>query len=68
MGRTLQDRRSHFNGMIHFNRSGGFNVPFCRKPNRFAQAYICNSSTIKISQVTSQLALFEKKIVYDLES
>jgi DNA adenine methylase len=37
--------RACFNGMIRFNRSGGFNVPFCRKPNRFAQAYItkiCN--------------------------
>ena len=32
--------RSCFNGMIRFNRSGGFNVPFCRKPQRFAQAYI----------------------------
>jgi DNA adenine methylase len=26
--------------MIRFNSKGGFNVPFCRKPNRFAQAYI----------------------------
>ena len=31
--------------MIRFNRKGQFNVPFCRKPNRFAPAYItkiCN--------------------------
>ena len=32
--------RAGFNGMIRFNRKGDFNIPFCRKPRRFAQAYI----------------------------
>ena len=32
--------RAGFNGMIRFNRRGEFNIPFCRKPQRFAQAYI----------------------------
>ncbi|MDO4909604.1 MAG: Dam family site-specific DNA-(adenine-N6)-methyltransferase [Corynebacterium sp.] len=37
--------RSDFNGVIRFNKSGKFNVPFCHKPERFAKAYvtkICN--------------------------
>lgn len=47
--------RSDFNGMIRFNRSGQFNVPFCQKPDRFAKAYIskiCNqvSSVSRIIQ------------------
>ncbi len=32
--------RAGFNGMIRFNRTGGLNIPFCRKPERFSKAYI----------------------------
>lgn len=32
--------RACFNGVQRFNRKGGFNVPFCRKPLRFARAYV----------------------------
>lgn len=32
--------RAAFNGMIRFNRAGGFNVPFCRKPARFSKTYV----------------------------
>ena len=45
--------RADFNGMIRFNRSGQFNVPFCQKPNRFSRAYItkiCNQVS-KIANV-----------------
>lgn len=37
--------RAGFNGMMRFNRKGEWNIPFCKKPDRFAAAYvtkICN--------------------------
>ena len=48
--------RSCFNGMMRFNRKGGFNVPFCKKPHRFAQALITKISNQveNISQIISQ--------------
>lgn len=44
--------RACFNGMMRFNKKGGFNVPFCRKPNRFAQAYI--------TKITNQIHAIEE--------
>lgn len=46
--------RAGFNGMIRFNRKGGFNIPFCKKPNRFAQAYV--------TKITNQVAWVAFKI------
>ncbi len=37
--------RAGFNGMMRFNSKGKWNIPFCKKPKRFAPAYItkiCN--------------------------
>ena len=37
--------RAGFNGMMRFNRHGDWNIPFCKKPDRFSPAYItkiCN--------------------------
>ncbi len=49
--------RAGFNGMIRFNRKGEFNIPFCRKNNRFAQAYI----TKIVNQVDLVSRLFKVK-------
>lgn len=45
--------RACFNGMMRFNRKGGFNVPFCKKPNRFAQSLVTKitNQVDKISQI-----------------
>ena len=32
--------RAGFNGMMRFNKNGEWNVPFCRKPNRFSKSYV----------------------------
>lgn len=32
--------RAGFNGMMRFGSKGNWNIPFCKKPNRFSQAYI----------------------------
>jgi DNA adenine methylase len=48
--------RAGFNGMMRFNKKGQWNIPFCKKPERFAQAYItkiCNQIS-GVSQIISQ--------------
>jgi DNA adenine methylase len=32
--------RAGFNGMMRFGRKGNWNIPFCKKPDRFSQAYV----------------------------
>ncbi|MDD5275875.1 MAG: Dam family site-specific DNA-(adenine-N6)-methyltransferase [Methylovulum sp.] len=62
--------RAGFNGMIRFNRKGGFNIPFCRKPQRFAQSYVTKitnqvawvSNTIKAKQFTFKCQGFNATI------
>ena len=48
--------RAGFNGMRRFNRKGEWNIPFCKKPNRFAPAYvtkICNQVK-NVEQIINQ--------------
>jgi len=54
--------RAGFNGMIRFNRKGGFNIPFCRKPNRFAQAYV-TKITNQVAWVSTVIALGDYKFI-----
>jgi DNA adenine methylase len=46
--------RSCFNGMIRFNKSNGYNVPYGHKPQRFAKAYI--------TKITNQVKHFEEML------
>ena len=32
--------RTAFNGMMRFNKKGEWNIPFCKKPDRFSKAYV----------------------------
>lgn len=45
--------RAGFNGMMRFNKKGCWNIPFCKKPDRFAQAYVTKitNQLSKVSQI-----------------
>lgn len=45
--------RAGFNGMMRFNKKGLWNIPFCKKPDRFAQAYVTKitNQVEKVSRV-----------------
>jgi len=46
--------RAGFNGMMRFNKMGYWNIPFCKKPNRFSPAYI--------TKICNQIAAAERII------
>lgn len=48
--------RSCFNGVMRFNRNGGFNVPYCHKPERFAPAYV-TKITNQIRRIAQAVAM-----------
>ena len=46
--------RAGFNGMMRFGKKGNWNIPFCKKPNRFSRAYT--------TKITNQVATVSKII------
>lgn len=49
--------RAGFNGMMRFNKQGKWNVPFCKKPQRFTPAYI----TKICNQIDNVASIIRKK-------
>lgn len=50
--------RSSFNGVMRFNKSGKFNVPFGHKPARFASAYITKIAN-QIKYVSQAVRMYD---------
>lgn len=55
--------RAGFNGMMRFNRNGGWNIPFCQKPERFAPAYV----TKIVNQVHDVACLIQSGWTFRIE-
>ena len=56
--------RAGFNGMMRFNRSGQWNIPFCQKPERFSRAYI----TKIVNQVHDVACLIQPQWRFTVDS
>lgn len=55
--------RAGFNGMMRFNRHGEWNIPFCKKPERFAPAYV----TKIVNQVHDVACLIQPGWTFKIE-
>jgi DNA adenine methylase len=55
--------RAGFNGMIRFSSKGKWNIPFCKKPERFSQSYITKivNQVSKVSQLINDNWTFVNK-------
>lgn len=56
--------RAGFNGMMRFNRSGAWNIPFCKKPERFSRSYV----TKIVNQVHDVMRLIQPEWTFMVES
>ncbi|MBI5822425.1 MAG: Dam family site-specific DNA-(adenine-N6)-methyltransferase [Chloroflexi bacterium] len=54
--------RACFNGIMRFNKKGGFNVPFGHKPERFAKSYI-TKITNQIKYVADAVSQYDWEFV-----
>lgn len=52
--------RAGFNGMMRFGGKGNWNIPFCKKPNRFAKSY----TTKIVNQVMNVKEVMNKNWVF----
>jgi DNA adenine methylase len=50
--------RACFNGVMRFNKKGGFNVPFGHKPERFSKSYV-TKITNQIKYVTNAVSQYD---------
>jgi DNA adenine methylase len=55
--------RAGFNGMMRFGRKGNWNIPFCKKPNRFSTSYITKivNQVSKVQSVISDNWIFRNE-------
>lgn len=60
--------RAGFNGMMRFGGKGNWNIPFCKKPNRFAQSYITKivNQVVKVRFVINDKWVFLNKNFADI--
>lgn len=54
--------RACFNGLMRFNKKGGFNVPFGHKPERFAKSYV-TKITNQIKYVTDAVSQYDWEFI-----
>ena len=60
--------RAGFNGMMRFGGKGNWNIPFCKKPNRFAQSYTTKivNQVAKVKAVINDNWTFTNKSFADI--
>lgn len=60
--------RAGFNGMMRFGKKGNWNIPFCKKPNRFAQMYVTKivNQVARVKSVMTDNWVFTSKSFADI--